>query len=78
MARFKFLLVVLVVTATITIATFIPTEIHEYGLETKSGALSIYSEFLLSGSWSIGTDSAVCSLKQSLFIKVNQDKHVFG
>ena len=52
MARFKFLLVILVVTATITIATFIPTEIHEYGLETQSGALSIYSEFFLSGSWS--------------------------
>ena len=49
MARFKFLLLILVVTATLTIATFIPTEIHEYGLETKSGALSVYSESVLNG-----------------------------
>ena len=52
MARFKFLLLILVVTATLTMATFIPTEIHEYGLETKSGALSVYSG-LLTGSYAL-------------------------
>ena len=64
MARFKFLLLILVVTATLTIATFIPTEIHEYGLETKSGALSVYSESFLNGLQSSGLD--MCTMFNEL------------
>lgn len=74
MVRFKFLLAVLVVTATVTIATFIPTEIHEYGLETKGGALSVYSESFHSRSWSSGAGPPVCMLIKLYWKKFQERK----
>jgi hypothetical protein len=52
MSRFKFLLFLLVVTSVLTIATYMPTELHEYGLEASPVTYSVYSG-LLTGSYAL-------------------------
>ena len=44
MSQFKFLLTMLTITAAVTLSTFIPTEIHDFGMEASAATMSVYSE----------------------------------
>ena len=52
MSQFKFLLTMLTITAAVTLSTFIPTEIHDFGMEASAATMSVYSG-ILTGSYAL-------------------------